>query len=83
MPRSFPFGAARQALLERIATHGIVERLDSDVDDDSRGASIDSRPVVKFGLGGKKLAVHRTLIRGDRPARRAHREAARLRPSAG
>ena len=41
MPRSFPFGAARQALLDRIATHGVVERLVSDVDDDSRGASID------------------------------------------
>jgi len=61
MPRSFPFGAARQALLDRIATHGVVERLVSDVHDDSLGASIDFKAGLEFGLGGKKLAVHRTL----------------------
>ena len=55
MPRSFPFGAARQALLDRIATHGVVERLVSDVDDDSRGASIDFKAGLEFGLGGKQV----------------------------
>jgi hypothetical protein len=61
MPRSFPFGAARQALLDRIATHGVVERLVSDVDDHSLGGAIDVKAGLEFGLGGKKLAVHRTL----------------------
>jgi len=65
MPRSFPFGAARRALLERIATHGIVEQLDSEVEDDSRGVAIDVGAVVKFGLGGKHVAVHRSLVQAS------------------
>jgi hypothetical protein len=62
MPRSFPFGAARQALLDRIATHGTVERLTSDVDDDSRGAAFEVEAGIKFGFGGKRVSVHRTLV---------------------
>ena len=75
MPRSFPFGAARRALLDRIATNGTVERLTSDVDDDSRGLSFDFKAGLKFGLGGKKVSVHRTLVeatvqRGARTGKR-------------
>jgi hypothetical protein len=34
----------------------------SEVDDSSRGGSLDVKLGVKFGLGGKKLDVHRTLV---------------------
>ncbi|WP_028063204.1 hypothetical protein [Solirubrobacter soli] len=60
--RTFPIGAARRALLDRVATSGTIERLTSDVNDTSRGLSVDVKAGIEFGLGGKKLSVHRTLV---------------------
>ena len=55
-------GASKQAVLDRIASDGIVERSVTDVDDDSRGASLSLTGGWKFGIGGKKVKIHRTLV---------------------
>jgi hypothetical protein len=61
-PRAGPLGSIRQVILDRIATHGTVETMVSEVDDSSRGGSVDVKLGFKFGLGGKKLDVHRRLV---------------------
>ena len=55
-------GAGKQAVLDRIATHGVVDRTVTSVQDASRGASFAVSGGWKFGLGGKKVAVHRRLV---------------------
>ncbi len=55
-------GAGKQAVLNRIATHGVVERTVTSIQDDSRGASFAVSGGWKFGLGGKRVAVHRRLV---------------------
>jgi hypothetical protein len=56
-------GAGKQAVMDRIATHGVVERTVTRVEDDSTGASLAISGGWKFGLGGKKLSVHKRLVR--------------------
>jgi hypothetical protein len=56
-------GAGKQAVMDRIATHGVVERTVSAIDDDSAGASFGVSGGWKFALGGKKVAVHKRLVR--------------------
>jgi hypothetical protein len=56
-------GAGKRAVMDRIATHGIVERTVSDIDDDSASASFGVSGGWKFALGGRKVAVHKRLVR--------------------
>ena len=58
-------GAGKQAVMDRIATHGVVERTVTDVDDDSTGAAFAVSGGWKFGLGGKKVTVHKRLVRAN------------------
>jgi hypothetical protein len=58
-----PGPSAKRALAERILTHGIVETNEIDVEDDSKGASLAFSGGWKFGLGGKHVTVHRTLVK--------------------
>jgi hypothetical protein len=58
-----PGTAAKRALAERILTHGVVETNEIDVEDDSKGASLSFSGGWKFGLGGKHVTVHRTLVK--------------------
>jgi len=55
-------GAGKRAVLDRIATHGIVERAVSMSEDHSRGGSIAVKLGFKFGLGGKKIKLLRRLV---------------------
>jgi hypothetical protein len=55
-------GVARRAILDRIATHGIVERWVSTSEDHSRGGSINAKLGIKFSVGGKKIKLVRHLI---------------------
>ena len=55
-------GPGKRALLDRIATHGIVERTVSAVEDRSRGLSASAKLGFKFGLGGKQIKIQRRLI---------------------
>jgi hypothetical protein len=55
-------GVGKQALMNRIATHGTVERAVSEVDDDSRGAAFSIKLGIKFGLGGRKIKIVRRLV---------------------
>lgn len=61
-PWSAAGGAGKQAVMDRIATHGVVERLVSTVDDDSRGASASLKALFRFSLSGKQVRIHRTLV---------------------
>jgi hypothetical protein len=56
-------GAGKQVVMDRIATHGVVERTVSDIHDDSVGASVGISGGWRFALGGRKVAVHRRLVR--------------------
>jgi hypothetical protein len=56
-------GGAKQAVLDRITTHGVVERTVTAIDDDSKGAALSLSGGWKFGIGGKKIAVHKRLVR--------------------
>lgn len=56
-------GGSKQAVLDRIATHGVVERTVTAIDDDTKGAVLSLSGGWKFGLGGKKVAVHKRLVR--------------------
>jgi hypothetical protein len=58
-------GTGKQAVMDRIATHGVVERTVSEIDDDSAGVSFGVSGGWKFGLGGKKVAVHKRLVRAS------------------
>lgn len=60
MPRSFGAGAA--AVLERIATHGIVERLVSTIQDGSRGGAVSVKAGLKFSVAAKRVQVVRRLV---------------------
>jgi hypothetical protein len=62
VPQAGPAGSIRQFILNRVASHGVVERLVSDVDDTSRGASLGVAAGLKFALAGKRVSVHRTLV---------------------
>jgi len=55
-------GASKQAVMDRIATDGVVERSVTDVHDDSKGASLSLSGGWKFGLGGKRVKVRKTLV---------------------
>ena len=59
---TMPGGAAKQAVVKRIASHGIVERSISAVEDRSRGASVSIKLGVKLGLSGKRVHVLRRLV---------------------
>jgi hypothetical protein len=52
----------KRAVLDRIATHGIVERWVSTSEDHSRGGSINAKLGIKFSLGGKRIKLVRRLI---------------------
>ena len=52
----------RQVILDRIATHGTVETMVSTVNDTSRRLSVSAKLGLKFGLGGKQLTVHKSLV---------------------
>jgi hypothetical protein len=60
-PWSSVGGAGKQAVMDRIATHGVVERTISAVDDRSWGASAAVKAGLRFSLGGKRVKVHKTL----------------------
>jgi hypothetical protein len=62
VPQAGPAGSIRQFILNRIASHGAVERLVSDVEDDSQGASFSIAAGLKFGLGAKRVAIHKRLV---------------------
>jgi hypothetical protein len=49
-------------VLQRIGTHGTVERTVSEVDDASWGASGHVAGGIRFGAAGKRIKVHRTLV---------------------
>lgn len=55
-------GAGKRAVLDRIATHGIVERSVSTSEDHSRGGSIAAKLGFKFGIGGKHIKVVKRLV---------------------
>jgi len=55
-------GPGKQAVMDRIATHGIVETSVSKIDDRSRGAAASVKLGLKFGLGAKKVKVLRRLV---------------------
>jgi hypothetical protein len=55
-------GASKQAVIDRIATDGVVERSVTDVHDDSKGASLSLSGGWRFGIGGKHVKVHKTLV---------------------
>ena len=63
IPRAGPLGSIRGAILDRIATHGTVETMASDVDESSRGFAIGVKLGIKFRVGGKRLTVHRKLVK--------------------
>ena len=63
VPRAGPLGSIRGAILDRIATHGTVETMVSDVGESSRGFAVGLKLGIKFRVGGKKLTVHRKLVR--------------------
>ena len=54
IPWTVPGGSTKQAVLDRIASHGAVERLTSTVEDRSRGVSASIRFGVKLSLGGRR-----------------------------
>ena len=55
-------GLGKRALLDRIATHGILERTVSAVQDRSRGLSASAKLGIKFGATGKKIRILRRLL---------------------
>jgi hypothetical protein len=55
-------GASKQAVLDRIATHGTIERSVSDIHDDTKGMSLSLSGGWKFGVGGKHVKVRKTLV---------------------
>ena len=55
-------GRGKRAVLDRIATHGIVERWVSTSEDHSRGMSLSAKLGFKFSVGGKKIKLVRHLI---------------------
>ncbi|MDA0159350.1 hypothetical protein OM076_03650 [Solirubrobacter ginsenosidimutans] len=62
VPRAAPLGSMRQVILDRIATHGTVDTIVSTVNETSRGLSVSAKIGLKFGLGGKQLTVHKSLV---------------------
>jgi len=61
-PANLAAARDRQAALDRIATHGTVERLVSRVRDDSRGAALAVKAGLEFKLGGRRVSVHQQLV---------------------
>jgi hypothetical protein len=61
-PWSAVGGAGKQAVMDRIATHGVVERTVSAVDDDSSGASAGIKALLKFSVSGKRVKIHKRLV---------------------
>jgi hypothetical protein len=61
IPHAGPLGSIRALIMRRMATHGTIERYVSAVSDGSRGASLDFKAGLKFGLGGKHVKVTKTL----------------------
>ena len=55
-------GVNKQAVLDRIAAYGSVERSVSDIHDDSKGMSVSLSGGWKFGIGGKHVKVRKTLV---------------------
>jgi hypothetical protein len=55
-------GAGKRAVLDRIATHGIVERALSTSEDHSRGGSLAARLGLRFGVSAKKIKHVRRLV---------------------
>jgi hypothetical protein len=55
-------GPGKRALLDRIATHGIVERAVSTSEDHSRGGAFAAKLGVKFGVGARRIKVVRRLV---------------------
>jgi hypothetical protein len=62
VPWTVPGGGTKQAILDRIASHGVVERLTSTVEDRSRGFSASIKFGIKLSLGGKKIKIMRRLV---------------------
>lgn len=54
-------GAIR-AVFDRIGTHGTIERLVSEVEDDGSGFGASGKAGVEFGATFKRIAVHRSLV---------------------
>lgn len=62
IPWTLPGGSTKQAVLDRIASHGAVERLTSTVEDRSRGVSASIRLGAKLSLSAKKVKILRRLV---------------------
>ena len=61
-PWSAVGGAGKQAVMDRIATHGVVERTVSAVDDRSWGASAAVKAGLRFSLSGKRVKVLKRTV---------------------
>ncbi len=55
-------GPRKRAVLDRIASHGVVEHAVYALDDASTGVSGSVRGGLKFGAGGRKIEVHKRLV---------------------
>jgi len=51
-----------KAVLDRIQSHGVIERVVTDVEDDSVGATGSVRGGWKFGAAGKRIRMHKQLV---------------------
>jgi hypothetical protein len=58
-------GPRKQAVMDRIATHGVIERTVSEIDDDSKGASGSVRGGLKFGATARKVKVRKQLVQAS------------------
>jgi hypothetical protein len=55
-------GAGQEAVMRRIATHGVIERTVSEIDDDSKGASGSIQGGLKLGASARKVKVRKQLV---------------------
>jgi hypothetical protein len=55
-------GPRKAAVMRRIATHGVIERTVSEIDDDSKGASGSIRGGLKLGASARKLKIRKQLV---------------------